>query len=481
MVDRLTFKSHYSRAGRLVSWAVSLLGAVLAVVLLNAALPAGAQYPGQIKPEGKDKAPVLRAVAVLEWTGAEGKPKKSRLVPITVFDGEQFHDGGIYLARPQPMALAGEVEYELKKTGKSIGLFDVESAGQEQNEWVGYGKWRPMPPPKPSAPKPMALVDETYDNGPVLHRKHPAAGTVGKTGSKDSDEPTLHGNDSGDDASSSAPAPDPDRPTLHKAKGSSSDAGTAPEDPDRPTLNKDPGTAKKGEDLGYVESMPGVTDPDRPQLKRGKSEGSGPAVTPNLMGLPPDLQQTVAVSDARNLPEHPWIFHWANPEDELRMKAALEVAARTALGLDAPLAPSTPKTKSAHARKQLTLPPEPAPLDDEQFHVFELAYGAGATLVFSAHTDAPPQEQKFVTLIAQPDFYGGLQILLKSVADFKHLDDAPRMRLVDAVDADADNRGELLFEVRGATERHFTLYRVLRGQAEPIFSSGSASIVPHGD
>jgi hypothetical protein len=42
------------------------------------------------------------------------------------------------------------------------------------------------------------------------------------------------------------------------------------------------------------------------------------------------------------------------------------------------------------------------------------------------------------------------------------------MRLVDAVDAMADNRGELLFELRGATQRQFALYRILRGQAEQL-------------
>jgi hypothetical protein len=46
------------------------------------------------------------------------------------------------------------------------------------------------------------------------------------------------------------------------------------------------------------------------------------------------------------------------------------------------------------------------------------------------------------------------------------------MRLVDAVDALADNRGELLFELRGATQRQFALYRVLRGQAEKLFVTG---------
>jgi len=42
----------------------------------------------------------------------------------------------------------------------------------------------------------------------------------------------------------------------------------------------------------------------------------------------------------------------------------------------------------------------------------------------------------------------------------------------DAVDAMADNRGELLFELRGATQRQFALYRVLRGQAEKLFVNG---------
>jgi hypothetical protein len=117
-------------------------------------------------------------------------------------------------------------------------------------------------------------------------------------------------------------------------------------------------------------------------------------------------------------------------------------------------------------------PPPPAPLIDEQYRVFELAYGSGATLVLSAHTGGPLAQQKFVTLVAQPDLYGNLLVLFKHVADGAHLDETPRMRLVDAVDAMADNRGELLFELRGATQRQFALYRVLRGQAERLFVSG---------
>ncbi len=63
-------------------------------------------------------------------------------------------------------------------------------------------------------------------------------------------------------------------------------------------------------------------------------------------------------------------------------------------------------------------------------------------------------------------------MLLKNVTDGAHLDEKPRMRLVDAVDVMADNRGELLFELRGDTQRQFAVYRVLRGQAEKLFAGG---------
>jgi hypothetical protein len=109
---------------------------------------------------------------------------------------------------------------------------------------------------------------------------------------------------------------------------------------------------------------------------------------------------------------------------------------------------------------------------DEQFRVFELAYGAGATMVLTAHSDGPPASQKWVTIVAQPDLYGNVRVLLKSVTDVAHLDETPRMRLVDAVDAMADNRGELLFELRGDGSRQFALYRVYRGTAEKLFVSG---------
>jgi hypothetical protein len=444
-----------------------------ALIVGMAAATLYGQYPGQVATKSKDNAE-LRAIAVLEYTGDEGKPKTSRLVPITVYDGQALQDGNVYLARPQLLALAGEVEYELERNGEPIGLFDIKNSGQEQGSWVGYGAWKPIPSAKPAPPKPV--VDEGFDasdDKPVLHRKHP---DESKTGGS----PSSTSSDSG----SPAPPADPDRPTLHKKTpdpDSGSTSSDSASDPDRPTLHKKDSTGPGGPVLHNKSSATddpdegnsSFTDPDRPRLKRGKANDNGLDVLPSLMGLPPDMNQAVAVSDVKNRPVHPWTYTWANPDDETKMKASMESIARVALGLNPPSAKPAPKRATSKARAKPATPPSlPPELAGEQFRVFELAYGSGATLVLSAHTDAPPPQQKFVTLIAKPDLYGNVLVLFKNVTDGSHLDETPRMRLVDAVDALADNRGELLFELRGATQRQFALYRVLRGTAEKVFVSG---------
>ena len=161
----MAIRFDYLRGGRQVSWRGKspcllrpnlnrpalmqsmLTGPVLlAGAALLVALPAYGQYPGQVK-SGQDT-PQIRAIGVFEWTGDEEKPKASRLVPVAVFDGEVLQDGGIYLARPAPLAVSSEVEYELKQNGKTVGLFDIDSAGQEQGSWVGLGRWRALPKPQ---------------------------------------------------------------------------------------------------------------------------------------------------------------------------------------------------------------------------------------------------------------------------------------------------------------------------------------------
>jgi hypothetical protein len=491
---------------------------VLAACALLAALPTAAQYPGQVSKNAKES-PELRSIAVLEWTGDKGNPTASRLVPVAVLDAGQLQDGGIYLARPEPLALVPEVEYELQQDGQPLGLFDIRNAGQVDGSWVGFGAWKPMPSakPRPSA-KDLAKTDfdddDTKSDTPVLHRKHhnddSPSGSAGsgsgsggdgstQTEPSDPDRPVLRKKSSTDSTSSptassgnppastgaGTPAPGSSTdstgsngPVLHK-KDAGSDTGqsgsetsnSSTGDPDRPAMKK--GKPSQPADRGGAESAVGDSDPDRPRLKRGKSSGDDIEVAPSLKGFPPDVQQVVAVSDSKSRPAHPWNYAWSNPDDEAKLKSSLEDMARDALGLN-PL-PAKPAPKRVAPAKKSTKPappPPPAPLEGEQFRVFELAYGSGATLVLSAHTSGAQAQQKFVTLVAQPDLYGNVLMLLKNVTDGAHLDEKPRMRLVDAVDAMADNRGELLFELRGASQRQFALFRVLRGRAEKLFVTG---------
>ena len=472
---------------------------LLATVPFVLSLPGFAQYPGQVaKPDAN--APDMRAVAVYEWTGDEAHPKAARVVPISIYDGQDLNDAGVYLAHPEPIALESDVEYQLQRDGKPVGLFDIDTSAREQGGWVGYGKWRPLPKAT-SAPAQVAKVDEDNDaqsDVPILHRKHHAEdsadGTNSGSGSgsggpaPDPDRPTLHkggdssttnsstnpgGTISGSSGDSGAPPPASDRPALHSGDDSSSSGSASSDDSNRPKLKK----KKKEDDDAYVANVASASDPNRPHLIPGKFAGYGAPVVPTLFGLPVDMHQTVAVSDAIDRPEHPWNYTWANPDDEDKMKAAMEVLARGALGLDAsPAAPARPANRTAAAHKNAKPTPPPAPLLIEQFRVFQLAYDGGATLVLSAHTDGAGANEKFVTLIAQPDLYGGVAVLAKSVTDAAGLDLTPRMHLIDAVDAEADNRGELLFELRGTTERQFVLYRVLRGDASRIFLSAPEPI-----
>jgi hypothetical protein len=491
MVEVSTRK-HYLRAGPRLSWLRLRwpalpgrgrigpgVGCALAGLLVGLSAAALGQYPGQV--QTKPNAPVLRAVAVLEWTGKMEKPTFSRLVPLTIFDGQTLQDGGIYLARPQPLGLDSGTEYILERNGQRVGLFDVDEAGEQQGTWMGFGKWKPMPHVKPKWPNPeLAKVDfdDESSDKPILHRKHhPGEARSGESNS---------GGSAGGASAGSAPAPDSDRPVLHRAgetggsgntSGNESSSSSAPEpapDPDRPTLTrpKRDKSDQAANDEAYVEDLPNISDPGRPRLMRGKPEGEDTVEAPELKGMPPEVHQMVAVSDDVNRPAHVWSYSWSNAGDEIKMKTQLEAIAREALGLTPPATKPAPKRKGHRSAgptvQQLMLP---APLDDEQFRVFELAYGSGATMVFSANTGGALKDEKFVTLIAQPDLYGNVAILMKHVSDGAHLDDSPRMRLIDAVDVMADNRGELLFELRGATAREFAFYRVLHGQVEKIFTS----------
>jgi hypothetical protein len=99
--------------------------------------------------------------------------------------------------------------------------------------------------------------------------------------------------------------------------------------------------------------------------------------------------------------------------------------------------------------------------------IFDLSSSNEPVLVLSAKTqpaaaDAggnvdPPKE---ITLIARTNLEGELRKLFFSQTDSRHLDMTPRMELIDAVDADGDGRGELLFRRTFDDGSAYAIYRV---------------------
>ena len=185
-------------------------GTRMALMVVALAVPAGAQYPGHME-TNKKTAPTIRAVAVVEWTGDKGKPSASRLIPISVFDGEQYQPGGLYMAKPEPLALEPGTEYVLEDAGVARGLFDVNTAQDVDGYWFGYGALKPMTPgvkkakPKQGRNMPQ-VVKDSGDSRP--HFK----GRDAKGDAPDSSS-----------TSGNAPAPasagDPDRPYPAPACG----------------------------------------------------------------------------------------------------------------------------------------------------------------------------------------------------------------------------------------------------------------------
>ncbi len=444
-------------------------------LLLALAAPALAQYPGHIGSTNKKEAPTVRAVAVLEWTGDMGKPSASRIIPISVFDGEQYQPGGLYLAKPEPLALEPGTEYVLEDAGVARGLFDIYNAHDVDGYWFGYGAWKPMAPaPKRAKPKQgrnmPQVVTDAGDGRPHFKGRDSSGNSTSTDSSSTSTSSTSNSGSSNSSSSNSPSSGDPDRPTLRRRSDSSSSTpGSAPS---ASSTNAGPSP----------ETPIGGADPDRPRIMHGQQTPTDEYQPAQLTGVPLGLQQMIAVSDASDREAHPFVYLWADPADAAKMQEQMQIAATAAIAATQPppaktttrvhTATATTAAQRRKAAAAAATPPK-AVFTNERFKAYELTYSGGATLVYTAETQDHAGKTKYVTLIAQPDFNGVPKVLFKSVTDDVHLDVTPKMRLVDAVDARANNRGDLVFELRRTHDREFVIYRISGGQAEQVFTTGS--------
>ena len=452
---------------------------------------------------------------------------KAHLVPITIlYDGE-FYDAAAYKAAPVPMALETGTVYEGFRTGVSQGLFTVTGALQGNNTWVGAGTWRSdtaIAAAKDAAAKKRAVMSkpapELPEGPPVLRRASPKpkpgedAPSGGPAASGPASPTPATPNPANAPAASTLPAAAPaeedsNRPVLKRPapatdSGASASSSSAPEseDSDRPVLKR-PATTVAEVAATPAPSAPSLPDPEadpnRPVLKRGaptpselkkrnasvpapigksvpksSTPGSAPAAAASASALNP-VQLIPAVSDAGGPEPRPYAYS-LKPEEELKLRkktlalAAEEVRAWAAEPESAGAKPAAHAARPGGKAK----PPEPS-FEDVQMHTFDLSNSNEPIIVLTAKAQLPVRPntssdlQYIITLVARDDMYGDLHKVFASVTDTHHFDVLSRLELIDAVDADGDGRGELLFRQVSDAGSAFVLYRVIGDRLWPLF------------
>jgi hypothetical protein len=352
----------------------------------------------------------------------------------------------------------------------------------------------PAPPDDPDRPHLSRHPDSSSGT-----ESGTASGTAGGTASGTSGGASGSGSASGGTAGTTGASGDSTQTASDSGSGSNSSPSSPAGDPDRPTLKKrTPEEAKQARKESSQSSVSGEStslndDPNRPMLHRGQpAHALTETDFPKLKGVPADIHQMVAVSDAKNREPHDFAREWADAAEKATVLEQMQALARSSLtayeaknGASAPAAPPAAAHAPAPAasgtgvhnnvrRKKTVAPaPPPEPLLDEQLKGYTLSYGGADTFVYMAHTDGDGATLRYVTVVAQRDPMGTLKTAIQSVTDAAHLDRTPWLRLVDVVDAEASNRASLLFEVRGQTERQFALYRVIAARADQTLLTGT--------
>ena len=391
--------------------------------------------PAQVARKAK-KTSGPRALGLVELS-SDGK---ARLLPVCILIDGKFYDAGVYKASPVPFALWSGTVYEGEKTGVPQGLFTVSEAGHAGNDvWFGVGKWAPAGSQSKARNKKKEDAKPKFDEdeGPPKLRRPEPPRPSDSSATASTEQKSAPG-------ASSTPAP------AGGAEGTSdSSASTASndEDPNRPVLKRG-----KSETLGA----------ERPQAGASTGVPRRPAVPTDGSAKKKSFQLIPAISDAGGPDPRPYTY-------DLKPSEALAGRAREAV-----------PAASAPARKPIRRAPAKAPqpkFDHVQFRAFDLWNTNEPVFVLSATVERPPARSTpespdpntYVTVVAKSNIYDELHQLYAGVTDARHLDETPRLELIDAVDADGDGRGELLFRTTSDAGKAWAVYRAGADQLFPLF------------
>jgi hypothetical protein len=290
----------------------------------------------------------------------------------------------------------------------------------------------------------------------------------------------------------------------------SSQSGSKPSDSNSDKTKSD---AKSTERSDVASSDSGAAEANRPRLRRGKPATSFAdedipgyskidAASPPVHGIPPSatavttqpaatpapatVQTIPAISDSAGPTPHSYGFEWLKDEEGERRQQLITLAQDQVRAYVDAQAKATISPKSAPTPHRVSTKKPAAPaLSEVQMTTFDLWSMNQPIMVFSATAQIPPSQsaaqttgstpapdlQYSIVLVAYPDIYHNLHKLYVGVTDKYHLDLTPRLELIDAVDADGDGRGELLFREVSDAGTGWVIYRATADKLWKMYDS----------
>ena len=198
-----------------------------------------------------------------------------------------------------------------------------------------------------------------------------------------------------------------------------------------------------------------------------------------------------AISDASGPDPHSFTFQWLKDEEGER-RTQMETLAKEQVRayVDARTkAKIVPTPAGAQAARRAPAAKTAAPktkdpiLDNVQMNAYDLWTNNQPVIVLTAEAHMPPpaagtafsavdaELQYSILLIAYPDTYNNLHKIYSGVTDKFHLDLTPRLELIDALDADGDRRGELLFRETSDNGIGWVIYRANQDKLWKLYDS----------
>ena len=447
----------------------------------------------ETKINAKPKKRGPRAIGVVEFLPGG----KARLVPVALWIDGKYYDASLYSSNPEPMAIEPETVYEATDYGEPTGLFTVTQPQQVNGNWVADGHWKPhlafdekMAKQAANAKKPLKkeITVNTDPDRPVLKRSSPK--------------------ESGDDSSSgSNNAPpnsddnDPDRPVLKSSTPRDSSPSSSPssvaaivEHLRRSRLLRLRGRRWAAQPIrppdinrAAAPDNPSANDqdPGRPVLRRGKQQMSpdelqAPNIAANKTPSPAEQAQVKLMATMASLGHRSYpAISDAGKYDTRSLLYAMGATERQEKAQQMSVLALQDLQKFISQRKTPPLPKNAA-ITDFDLRGYDLDFTNSPTLVYTA--SIPVENAKpvrgtefayYVTVVAREDVNGQPIKIFSQVTDSNHLDAFSRMEIIDAVDADANGRGDLLFREHSDVGVSYGLYRVYPYQLQRVFEGGS--------